>query len=244
MKKPYIFAHRGAMGYEIENTLASFKTAVEMGAGIESDIRLTADKRLVCFHDASFQIGDKWHSINNLTCKELKTISFPDKRKVPHLRDVFQEFDSGCKNLRYSFDIGSRKAALGIISLAKKFKILDKIEITDTSDKVLYSIRRKDKEVNLVLSVPYHIAEINQNTVNFEKLKDHNINVLNLKSNRAKEKNFRNIIDHGFKCYVWNINGKGRMKKTLRLRYKDEIVSAMYTNYPDVLIEIRDNFFS
>ncbi|MHA1150474.1 MAG: glycerophosphodiester phosphodiesterase [Promethearchaeota archaeon] len=243
MKKPYIFGHRGAMGYEIENTLASFKAAVKMGAGLESDIQLTADQRLVCFHDSSFEIGYKKYCIKNLKSNELERLNFPDKRKVPYLIDVFKEFKS-YENLRYSFDIGSRKAAFGIISLAKEFNILDKIEITDISDRVLYSIRRYDKAVKLVHSVPYYIPDINKNTVNFDKLNDYNINVLNLKSNRANKENFKNIIDNGFKCYVWNVNGKGRMKKTLRLRYKDAVVSAIYTNYPDHIIKIRDEFFS
>ncbi len=45
--KPYIFAHRGASGYEIENTIPSFKKAISMGAGIETDIRATKDKKLI-----------------------------------------------------------------------------------------------------------------------------------------------------------------------------------------------------
>ena len=49
--KPYVFGHRGASGYEIENTLPSFKKAVRMGAGIETDVQETKDKELICFHD-------------------------------------------------------------------------------------------------------------------------------------------------------------------------------------------------
>ncbi len=36
--KSYVFGYRGASGYEIENTIPSFRKAVKMGAGIESDI--------------------------------------------------------------------------------------------------------------------------------------------------------------------------------------------------------------
>ncbi|MFX0030133.1 MAG: glycerophosphodiester phosphodiesterase, partial [Candidatus Hermodarchaeota archaeon] len=41
--KPYIFGHRGASGYEIENTVSAYKKAVSMGAGIEADVQLTKD---------------------------------------------------------------------------------------------------------------------------------------------------------------------------------------------------------
>ena len=47
-----VYGHRGASGYAPENTMAAFQLAVEMGAyGIELDVQLTKDGRLVIFHD-------------------------------------------------------------------------------------------------------------------------------------------------------------------------------------------------
>jgi glycerophosphoryl diester phosphodiesterase len=51
---PAGFAHRGlhyGSGFP-ENSLIAFAGALEMGAGIECDLRLTADDRVVVFHDA------------------------------------------------------------------------------------------------------------------------------------------------------------------------------------------------
>ena len=46
------FAHRGLHGPGVpENSLAAFRAAVEAGAGIECDVRLSADGRAVVFHD-------------------------------------------------------------------------------------------------------------------------------------------------------------------------------------------------
>ena len=48
------FAHRGlhrAPGI-VENTLISFAASLELGAGIECDLRLTADDQIIVFHDA------------------------------------------------------------------------------------------------------------------------------------------------------------------------------------------------
>ena len=47
------FAHRGLhRGREIlENSLTAFAAALELGAGIECDLRLTADNHIVVFHD-------------------------------------------------------------------------------------------------------------------------------------------------------------------------------------------------
>ena len=46
------FAHRGLHGPGVpENSLAAFRAAVEMGAGIECDVRLSGDGEVMVFHD-------------------------------------------------------------------------------------------------------------------------------------------------------------------------------------------------
>jgi glycerophosphoryl diester phosphodiesterase len=71
------FAHRGLhFGHEIpENTLAAFSAALDFGAGIECDARLTADDQLIVFHDAdarrlcanSLKIGQsRWKDLAGL----------------------------------------------------------------------------------------------------------------------------------------------------------------------------------
>ena len=51
---PQGFAHRGLHAGSAfpENSLIAFAAALEAGAGIECDLRLTADDRIVVFHDA------------------------------------------------------------------------------------------------------------------------------------------------------------------------------------------------
>ena len=59
---PKGFAHRGlnyGAGFP-ENSLIAFAAALELGAGIECDLRLTADDRVMVFHDA-----DAWRMCSN-----------------------------------------------------------------------------------------------------------------------------------------------------------------------------------
>ena len=52
--RPLVLAHRGLPARAPENTLASFRMALEAGAdAIETDLRLTADGAIVCLHDAT-----------------------------------------------------------------------------------------------------------------------------------------------------------------------------------------------
>lgn len=49
-----VVGHRGAAGLEPENTIVSFKRALELGVdNVELDVHLTKDKELVVIHDAT-----------------------------------------------------------------------------------------------------------------------------------------------------------------------------------------------
>jgi len=244
MNKPYIFAHRGAMGYCIENTMDSFQKAVEMKVGIETDIYITKDKNLICSHDPAFKIANKWVPIKNLTVEEIKSVRFDDGREIPCLNEVFDAFSYCPKSLRYSFDIGSRKTGLTLIEIAKRYNCLEQIEITDTRISILKKLRKSNEKIKLDYTLPTYITNINNNTVNFEKMRENGIRVLNLKQERIDKENFNNIIDNGFKCYVWGVNSRDQMKKVLNLRKNGEFIRAIYTNYPDVLKKMRDSEFT
>jgi glycerophosphoryl diester phosphodiesterase len=75
------FAHRGlhyGPGFP-ENSFIAFAAALELGAGIECDLRLTADNQVVVFHDADamricaspLKIGEnRWHELSRLRVGE------------------------------------------------------------------------------------------------------------------------------------------------------------------------------
>ena len=51
MSRPLVIAHRGASGYEVENSLAAFRAAGKLGAdAVELDIHETADGAFVVHH--------------------------------------------------------------------------------------------------------------------------------------------------------------------------------------------------
>ncbi|TFG28945.1 MAG: glycerophosphodiester phosphodiesterase [Promethearchaeota archaeon] len=243
MNKPYIFAHRGASAYCIENTMHSFQMAIEMKVGIESDIQITKDKILVCFHDPAFKIENKWYIIRKLTFDELKLLNFEDDRQIPKLRKVFDTFNYCPKNLRYSFDIINKQAGLELINSIKKYSTFKQVEITDTRIYVLKRLRKYNRKVKLVYTVPHNIFQINNKTIYFDKLEETNINAINLKIDYINMEIFRNIVKNGFKCYVWGVNSQAEMIKALKLRADREFIRAIYTDYPDLLKKKRDEIF-
>jgi glycerophosphoryl diester phosphodiesterase len=95
---PKVVGHRGACEVAPENTLASFERAWRDGADIvEMDIRLTADRQPVVFHDAMVdRTTDGAGEVAGMTAAALKQLdagSWFDARfageRVPLLREVF-----------------------------------------------------------------------------------------------------------------------------------------------------------
>lgn len=76
--KPLIIAHRGACFFSPENTVPAFRKAIEIGAdGIETDVQLTRDGKLVIHHNYSI-LGTTGIDgrIADMTLSELKALDF------------------------------------------------------------------------------------------------------------------------------------------------------------------------
>ena len=68
-----IFAHRGYSHKYPEMTRVAYQAAIEAGAdGFECDVRLTKDKKVICFHDANTKrITGNYKLVSRLTAQEL-----------------------------------------------------------------------------------------------------------------------------------------------------------------------------
>jgi glycerophosphoryl diester phosphodiesterase len=97
--RPIIFGHRGACAHAPENTLASFRLAVEEGADfIELDAKLSKDQQVMVIHDPTVdRTTNGKGKVNELTLTDLKTLDagshFDSKfagEKLPTLDEVFK----------------------------------------------------------------------------------------------------------------------------------------------------------
>ncbi|HTC24730.1 MAG TPA: glycerophosphodiester phosphodiesterase [Gemmatimonadales bacterium] len=88
MPRPSVIAHRGASGYEYENSLAAFRRAVTLDAdGIELDVHATRDGRLVVHHDPVFPaLGP----IRESDLAALRRVPLPNGEPIPLLSEVLE----------------------------------------------------------------------------------------------------------------------------------------------------------
>jgi glycerophosphoryl diester phosphodiesterase len=85
-----IIGHRGAAGLALENSLESFRTALEYGVeSIEFDIRRTKDNKLVVLHDADTgRVATKNVKVSQKTLDELRHITLNNGERLPSLDEV------------------------------------------------------------------------------------------------------------------------------------------------------------
>ncbi len=100
-KAPMVFAHRGASAYAPENTLSSFRLAVELGApAIEFDVKLTGDGEVVVIHDQTLdRTSNANGDLRQFTLSQLRKVDAGERfdskfrgEQIPTLREVFDLF--------------------------------------------------------------------------------------------------------------------------------------------------------
>ena len=86
MRRPSVIAHRGASGYEYENSRAAFRRAVMLDAdGVELDIHATRDGGIVVHHDPEIPgVGP----IAELSLAEARRLRIPNGESLPLLAEI------------------------------------------------------------------------------------------------------------------------------------------------------------
>ena len=151
MPTPMIIAHRGARKLAPENTMPSFRKALECGAShIELDIRMTKDDVPVIFHDEKVnRMTNGSDFLSQMELSALKELKIKGRVKggggeretIPTLAEVLKEFGGKCGLV---LDIKVRNAVIPAYKLVKKHGMLE--DVIFTSKDGMAIIKLKDKE--------------------------------------------------------------------------------------------------
>ncbi len=88
MRRPCIIAHRGASGYEYENSRAAFRRAVMMDAdGVELDVHATRDGAIVVHHDPELP---GFGPIGQLSLSDVRQVRLRNGEPLPLLGDILE----------------------------------------------------------------------------------------------------------------------------------------------------------
>jgi glycerophosphoryl diester phosphodiesterase len=96
MEKPLVIGHRGAMGHETENSLASVQKALDLSVDmIEIDVFKIKSGEIVVFHDQTVdRLTNGPGNIEEYYILDLKKLILDGGHKIPMLQDVLKLIDN------------------------------------------------------------------------------------------------------------------------------------------------------
>jgi glycerophosphoryl diester phosphodiesterase len=136
--------HRGARAYETENTLASFRRAIELGVNaLEFDVRLSKDGRLVVSHDDNLKkVFGKDMPVKEATLEELKEST---EGKIVTLEEALEFIDRKVEKILVELkEAGYEERVLDVLKRGQREQ---QVIITSFHEEVLRSVRRRDGRI-------------------------------------------------------------------------------------------------
>lgn len=145
---PLTFAHRGGLdGGFRQNSLAAFADALERGCQIETDLRLSADGKVVCAHDGYGRAGLRPIWIARMRAARLGRLG------VPTLSSLYRELGT---DFEVSADLKEPAAALPAIADAEAAGAVHRLWLVSADVAALERIRTSSGRVRLVHETRHH----------------------------------------------------------------------------------------
>jgi len=228
MNKPLVIGHRGAMGYETENTLASIKKALELNVdGIEIDVFKCKSGEIVVFHDDELErLTDGKGPIEEKTFAELQSLTVNGGHQIPLLKDILNLVNGQCL---VNIELKGSDTANNVSKIINKYLEFDMfaeedIIISSFNWEELESFHKKNKNISVGV-----LTDLDQDPLEAlqlaKKLKAKTIHAEGTTLTEGIVKNFKK---RGLKVIAWFEKEPKSYKNILDLR-----VHGIITDCPD-----------
>ncbi|MBT8235587.1 MAG: glycerophosphodiester phosphodiesterase [Bacteroidia bacterium] len=224
--KPLIIGHRGAMGHETENSMASIQKALDLGVDmIEIDVFNIASGETVVFHDERVErLTNGGGRIEEYNMYDMRQLILEGNHRIPILQDVLKLINN---EVRLNIELKGK----------------------NTSDRVNfitnYYIENRGWEANNFLISSFHWDELrSMRAINpdmaiavltdgdplkaIDIAKELNAEAINPSYTNLTAENVKAIHNAGFKVYTYTVNEPEDIA-----RMTDYGVDGIFTNYPE-----------
>jgi len=233
-KGPQIMAHRGACGYAPENTIPSFKLAIEQGAdGVELDIQLTKDGEIVVIHDETIDRtsnGKGW--VKDYTFAELRQFNFNkthpeyEHADIPTMREVFELIKP--TNMWINIEIKTGIIFYPhieemILALTKEMGMEDRVYYSSFNHESVMKIKTLNPDAKVGFLYEDGTLEMPDYAIR------HGVPALHPALYNLQYQGFvQECKEKGIILRVWTVNEEEHIRLCTQLG-----IDAIFTNYPD-----------
>ena len=234
--KPALIAHRGASGYCPENTMASFRRALEMGAdSIEFDVQQTKDGRLVVIHDVDLmRIGGNKRRVGAFTCAELSKIDVGEwfhpsfaGETVPSLEALLDLAEGRCE---LQLEIKNPERPYGgieerVVNLLRSRRAWDgKVCISSFDHESLYRVRTLSSSMRLG-----YLVGLARRSTALREARELGCESVHMSMRQVDRAWLDGVHKDDRRVLVYTVNEHKDFERLGRLG-----VDAVFTNFPDV----------
>ena len=218
--------HRGAMGHETENTLASIQKALDLNVDmIEIDVFKISSGEIVVFHDEKIdRLTNGSGDIESLDLEALKNLTVEGDHKIPLLSEVLDVINH---KVPLNIELKGPDTSEGVMHIIKTYMenegwTLDDFLISSFNWEELKNMRSINKDIKIAIlteddpldAIPI-ANDLNAVAINPNYLSLTKENVLEIKS-------------QGFKVFTWTVNDTKQISNMRILG-----VDGVFTNYPE-----------
>jgi len=219
-------AHRGAKGYEPENTLQAFQKALDLNAdGIELDVHLSADGHIIVIHDDTIdKMTNGKGFVNTLSLPELKSFLIAEKHEIPTLNEVFDLVNKKCFiNIELKdVDILTKVVSLIDEYVSEKKWSYDHFIVSSFDWNALLEVHNFDSKIpiGVLTETDLNLALAFAETIKAKAIHPY-YHLLN-------EENTKEIQEKGFLVLPWTVNIEEDIQKIKSFK-----VDGIISDFPD-----------
>lgn len=222
-----IIGHRGAMGHETENTLASIKKAMDLGVDmIEIDVFKIKSGEIVVFHDERLErLANAGGAIEEYNIFELKQVTLDGNHKIPQLQEVLRLIDNKVAlNIELKgADTADRVNFIMDYYVRERGWSWENFVISSFNWDELRTMREKNPEVAIAV-----LTEDEDPLDAISVAKELNAVAVNPWFKTLTAENVKAIQSAGFKVYTYTVNEPEDIA-----RMREFGVDGIFINYPE-----------
>nr|WP_299387378.1 glycerophosphodiester phosphodiesterase family protein [Allomuricauda sp.] len=223
---PLVIGHRGAMGHETENTLASMQKALDLGVDmIEIDVFKIDSGEIVVFHDERVErLTNGGGNIEEYNIVDLHQLLLDGNHRIPMLQDVLKLINN---QVALNIELKGANTA-DRVNFITNYYIKERgwapenILISSFRWDELREIRRLNPTAQIAVLTEGDPLEA------IEVAKELNAVAINPNYETLTKENTDKMQDEGFAVYTWTVNEPADIDKM-----KEFGVDGIITNYPE-----------
>lgn len=224
-----VVGHRGAAGHEPENTLRSFRRAIELGADwIELDVRMSKDGVLMVMHDETVdRTTDGTGEVAMLTLNELKRLDAGKGEKIPMLQEVI---DLAKGKAKIDIEIKNKGIERDVVDIIDRNGIVRKCMVSSFKPDII----KKVKELNEDIKTAVITSKVPEDKAGYVDsiMKETGADAI-MASKKVTDAVLVSIVHKkGLEIGIWNADTPAEIRL-----YADMSPDYLCSNYPDLILK-------